>query len=381
MTLLSGVRHRKRRFADSHPRRLSISVLRCLRLRLRFVILLLFPLLYLLPLSCGTSFETFSLLIEFLPILAFSLGIVLLCFFFPSLRLLPRQISLPLLCSIGGSAFRFRGDRRTGCGVQLYSNGDVYEGELRRGRCHGGGVYYYYKSGKYEGDWVDAKYDGYGVETWTKGSRYKGQYRKGLRNGFGVYRFYTGDVYAGEWLNGQSHGCGVHTCEDGSRYTGEFRWGIKHGLGHYRFRNGDTYSGEYFADQMHGFGVYRFANGQCYEGSWHEGRRQGLGMYTFTNGDTRSGHWSNGGLETSSSRNPFPGSAFAVNHSRVLNAVQEARTAAGKAYHVPKVDDRVNKAVVAATKAANRARVAASMAVQAEKGIYKDVRDIPIRIV
>ncbi|KAG0461750.1 hypothetical protein HPP92_020226 [Vanilla planifolia] len=350
MTLLSGVRHRKRRFADSHPRRLSISVLRCLRLRLRFVILLLFPLLYLLPLSCGTSFETFSPSSNFF-------------------RFLPSPWA------------SFRGDRRTGCGVQLYSNGDVYEGELRRGRCHGGGVYYYYKSGKYEGDWVDAKYDGYGVETWTKGSRYKGQYRKGLRNGFGVYRFYTGDVYAGEWLNGQSHGCGVHTCEDGSRYTGEFRWGIKHGLGHYRFRNGDTYSGEYFADQMHGFGVYRFANGQCYEGSWHEGRRQGLGMYTFTNGDTRYGHWSNGGLETSSSRNPFPGSAFAVNHSRVLNAVQEARTAAGKAYHVPKVDDRVNKAVVAATKAANRARVAASMAVQAEKGIYKDVRDIPIRIV
>ncbi|KAF1884000.1 hypothetical protein Lal_00012960 [Lupinus albus] len=72
-------------------------------------------------------------------------------------------------------------------------------------------------SGRYEGDWVDGKYDGYGVETWARGSRFRGQYRKGLRNGFGVYRFYTADVYAGEWSNGQSHGCGIHTCEDGSR--------------------------------------------------------------------------------------------------------------------------------------------------------------------
>lgn len=124
----------------------------------------------------------------------------------------------------------------SGCWVQVYSNGDVYEGEFHKGKCSGSGVYYYYMSGRYEGDWVDEKYDGYGVETWARGSRYRGQYRQGLRHGFGVYRFYTGDVYAGEWSNGQSHGCGVHTCEDGSRYVGEFKWGVKHGLGHYHFR-------------------------------------------------------------------------------------------------------------------------------------------------
>ncbi|KAJ1408080.1 MORN motif [Sesbania bispinosa] len=98
-------------------------------------------------------------------------------------------------------------------------------------------------SGRYEGDWIDGRYDGCGVETWARGSRYRGQYRQGLRHGFGVYRFYTGDVYAGEWSNGQSHGCGVHTCEDGSKYVGEFKWGVKHGLGHYHFRG--VYRGWY----------------------------------------------------------------------------------------------------------------------------------------
>lgn len=43
---------------------------------------------------------------------------------------------------------------------------------------------------------------------------------------------------------------------------------------------------------------------------------------------------------------------------------QEARRAAEKAYDVPRVDDRVNRAVAAANKSANAARVAAVKAVQ-----------------
>lgn len=249
-------------------------------------------------------------------------------------------------------------------GVQAYSNGDVYEGEFHQGRCSGSGVYHFYMSGRYEGEWVDGKYDGYGVETWARGSRYRGQYRQGLREGYGVYRFYTGDVYSGEWSNGQSHGCGVQTCEDGSRYVGEFKWGVKHGFGYYHFRNGDTYAGEYFADKMHGYGVYQFANGHRYEGAWHEGKRQGFGIYTFRNGEIQAGHWQRGTLQTHSTQNPTAGALTAVSHTKVLHVVQEARRAAAKALDVPHVDDRVNKAVAAANRAANAARVAAVKAVQ-----------------
>ncbi|KAH7433718.1 hypothetical protein KP509_07G082800 [Ceratopteris richardii] len=249
-------------------------------------------------------------------------------------------------------------------GVQVYSNGDVYEGEFHQGRYSGSGVYYFYMSGRYEGDWVDGKYDGYGVETWSRGSRYRGQYRQGLREGYGVYRFYTGDLYSGEWSNGQSHGCGVQTCEDGSRYVGEFKWGVKHGFGYYHFRNGDTYAGEYFADKMHGYGVYQFVNGHRYEGAWHEGKRQGLGMYTFRNGEIQAGYWHAGMLQTPSTHNAAVGANTAVNHSEVLHVVQEARRAAAKSYEVPHVDDRVNKAVAAANRAAMAARVAAVKAVQ-----------------
>jgi hypothetical protein len=122
-------------------------------------------------------------------------------------------------------------------GVEFYSNGDFYEGEFHKGRSNGSGVYNYFVNGRYEGDWIDGRYDGYGIESWARGSRYKGQYRKGMRHGYGVYRFYTGDSFSGEWCNGQSHGMGLQTCSDASTYVGQFKLGVKHGLGCYHFRS------------------------------------------------------------------------------------------------------------------------------------------------
>ncbi|XP_057809687.1 uncharacterized protein LOC131024191 [Salvia miltiorrhiza] len=239
-------------------------------------------------------------------------------------------------------------------GVEFYTNGDIYEGEFHNGKCNGSGVYSFVVNGRYEGDWIDGRYEGYGIESWARGSKYKGQYKQGLRHGYGVYKFYTGDSYAGEWYNGQSHGVGVQTCADGSCYIGEFKYGVKHGLGCYHFRNGDRYGGEYFGDKIHGFGAYHFANGHCYEGSWHEGRKQGYGMYTFRSGLNRSGEWDCGNLTT-----PLPPLTDAV-----LRAVQAARKTAENAIHLRCVDEKVERAVAAANKAATAARVAAVKAVQ-----------------
>lgn len=55
--------------------------------------------------------------------------------------------------------------------------------------------------------------------------------------------------------------------------------------------------------------------------------------------------------------------AFITDMLVVLNK-QEARRATEKAYDVAKVDERVNRAVAAANKAANAARVASVKAVQ-----------------
>ncbi|KAK8464647.1 hypothetical protein PHAVU_010G044000 [Phaseolus vulgaris] len=176
-----------------------------LRRRIRLFLFLSLPFFYFL-----VSHPTNSFLLDFLS-----------AFFFSAALFFSLSLALPRIPSV---RFFLKREARPRPGqpefqfcVVAYPNGDVYEGEFRRGKCCGSGVYYYSMSGRYEGDWVEGKYDGFGVETWARGSRYRGQYRQGLRHGFGVYRFYTGDVYAGEWASGHSHGCGVHTCEDGSR--------------------------------------------------------------------------------------------------------------------------------------------------------------------
>ncbi|XP_059275828.1 uncharacterized protein LOC132030280 [Lycium ferocissimum] len=219
-----------------------------IRVHLKLFILLSLPSLYLLTSTNYLGSLLYLLfIIALVSFLVISLCVALPCV--PSIRIfLARTLSINLHSSPTASKARPsvvwsigskpKPERKpiSGCWVQVYSNGDVYEGEFHKGKCSGSGVYYYRLNGRYEGDWIDGKYDGYGVETWSKGSRYRGQYRQGLRHGVGMYRSYTGDLYGGEWCNGQCHGFGVHTCEDGSSYTGEFKWGVKHGLGHYHFR-------------------------------------------------------------------------------------------------------------------------------------------------
>lgn len=360
------------------------------KVHLKFFMLISLPSVYLLTLSRHWSF-----LLRFLYVLAFSALLVfalhlalprlpsirfflarILCIKLSSLTPRPKHHP-PVVWSIGAKPKPEKGPI-SGSWVQVYSNGDVYEGEFHKGKCSGSGVYYYHLSGRYEGDWIDEKYDGYGVETWAKGSRYRGQYSQGLRHGVGFYRSYTGDSYSGEWCNGQCHGLGLHACEDGSSYVGEFKLGAKHGLGHYHFRNGDTYAGEYFADKMHGFGVYRFGNGHRYEGAWHEGRRQGFGRYTFRNGEMHSGHWQNGILSASSIQGTYTESSLAVDHAKVLHAVQEARRAAEKAAELVNVDERVKRAVAAANKAATAARVAAVKAVQNQMHENEECKNAPL---
>ncbi|KAL9245538.1 hypothetical protein vseg_019179 [Gypsophila vaccaria] len=298
-----------------------------------------------------TASENLLILLVFVAVALFYLGKFQSKFTSPATT--PRGKNTPVKWFIGDELTE--GENETVKeGVEYYTNGDHYEGEMHRGKSNGTGVYTYVANGRYEGEWVNGRYEGHGFESWAKGSRYRGQYRGGHRHGYGVYRFYTGDTYAGQWLNGQYHGVGVQSCCDGSCYVGEFKCGVKHGIGCYHFRNGDRYAGEYFGDKIHGFGVYHFANGHCYEGSWHEGRKQGYGMYTFRNGEPKCGEWNCGSLKT-----PLP----PLTHS-VLRAVQAARKAAENAINLPRVDDQVNKAVVGANRAATAARVAAIKAVQ-----------------
>ncbi|KAK8944466.1 hypothetical protein KSP39_PZI008057 [Platanthera zijinensis] len=218
-------------------RRALFTTVRFLRQHFRLLILVFFLLLLLL----STTYSVYSsaFLTDYLPIIiTFFYGLVR---FLHHIILAAFDVSELGLRALGLSmkAFSFlkrRANRRTGLAVQPYRNGDVYEGELRRGMLHGSGVYYYSRGGMYEGEWNDSKFDGHGVETWADGSKYKGQFKEGLSHGFGVYQDHAGVLYAGEWVNGQSHGYGMETYEDGSCFVGQYKCGLKHGSGHFQFR-------------------------------------------------------------------------------------------------------------------------------------------------
>ncbi|KAL5973759.1 hypothetical protein ACLOJK_030415 [Asimina triloba] len=366
----------------------AFRVLRRLRVHLRLLLLLSLPSLYFFA-----SNPRRSVALDLLSAVAFAAAVVFSFTValprFPSIRLFLRRslsFNLPAVCRPDSSPVvwfigsRIRSGGRAGAaasgyGVQVYSNRDVYEGEFHRGKCSGSGVYYYNMSGRYEGDWIDGKYDGHGVETWAKGSRYRGQYRQGLRHGFGVYRFYTGDVYAGQWLNGQSHGCGVHTCEDGSRYVGEFKWGVKHGLGHYHFRYHQllAFSGN---QQLNVLLVTQTVGVPVAKSSASTKALSPLFTYFYLTGNTLLTRCM--GLECINMqmdigmRDPGmreEGRDLECTHLEMERHSQatgkmEARRAAEKAYSVGRVDERVNRAVAAANKAASAARVAAVKAVQ-----------------
>lgn len=133
---------------------------RILRLHIRLILLLSLPFFYFV-----VSHPTNSFLLDFLSAFAFSSALLfslnLALPRLPSIRLflsrsLPIKLSsskqvsrnaLPVFWSIGSRA---KIDKRvnSGCYVQAYSNGDVYEGEFHKGKCSGSGVYYYYMSGR-----------------------------------------------------------------------------------------------------------------------------------------------------------------------------------------------------------------------------------------
>ncbi|KAI3460590.1 hypothetical protein Pfo_017253 [Paulownia fortunei] len=240
-------------------------------------------------------------------------------------------------------------------GVEFYSNGDFYEGEFHKGRCNGSGVYNYIVNGRYEGDWVDGRYDGYGIESWARGGIHMPESGvMGKVTGLGSRLVLMGAATLGSSSVGLNMGLDVTISGDNLIFLIIVPFSLIPFSFLFPFQNGDRYAGEYFGDKIHGFGVYHFANSHCYEGSWHEGRKQGYGMYTFRNGETRCGEWDGGNLKT----------PLAPLTDAVLRAVQAARKTAENAIHLRRVDEKVNKAVTAANRAATAARVAAVKAVQ-----------------
>ena len=83
----------------------------------------------------------------------------------------------------------------------------------------------YYKNGsiKYEGDFVNGKFEGNGKYIWEKGEYYIGQWKNELRHGKGIEYYKNGSIkYEGDFVNDKFEGNGKYIWENGEYYIGQF---------------------------------------------------------------------------------------------------------------------------------------------------------------
>lgn len=186
----------------------------------------------------------------------------------------------------------------------LYSNGDVYEGNIENLGRTGEGFLTFANGDTYEGEFKDNTFNGKGIMKYINGDIYEGEFVNGKKEGHGVYKWKVGtdeagnpiyDVYDGEFKNDKKNGACKRTWADGSYYEGTYVDDIKEGSNCiYRFANGDIYKGDFKNDVRTGHGTYTWANGESYTGEFLNSKMHGEGTYTWPSGREYHGFFENG---------------------------------------------------------------------------------------
>jgi hypothetical protein len=119
-------------------------------------------------------------------------------------------------------------------------NGDSYIGHFMNDKWNGKGIIYL-KNGriKYEGNFVDNKFEGHGK-----------------------YNFESGIYYIGQWLNDMQHGKGKIYDKNGKLfYDGEFIHDMMEGNGKIYLSNDNYYVGKFKKGKLHGRGKLYYKDG------------------------------------------------------------------------------------------------------------------------
>ena len=59
----------------------------------------------------------------------------------------------------------------------------TYEGEVKKGKAYGEGIFTFSDGSKYEGNWLNNLKHGTGIMTWTDGTNYNGKWKNDSMNG------------------------------------------------------------------------------------------------------------------------------------------------------------------------------------------------------
>jgi len=165
------------------------------------------------------------------------------------------------------------------------------------GDCQSGqGTFAYPDGSKYEGSFMNAKFEGPGTFFFSNGDKYVGNFKENYPDGDGTrYVKESGAKEMGEWKQGEflgnslvqsgQVGCISGDCESGkgtfvykegaAKYVGTFSNGMPHGYGICDYANGDRYVGEWQAGSFFGKGVLSTREGTIVDGYWREGEYVG----------------------------------------------------------------------------------------------------------
>lgn len=141
-------------------------------------------------------------------------------------------------------------------------------------------------AGYYEGEFsVDNFFEGKGREVYYQGQVYEGEFKKGEREGKGKYYYPNGNRYEGEFKEGVGGGKGVLFFFNGSRLEGEFKNGEVWGKANFYSMNGSHYIGEFKNFKKHcDHGIEILKNGEKFEGKFRNDKRNGKGVLTSADG-------------------------------------------------------------------------------------------------
>ena len=92
--------------------------------------------------------------------------------------------------------------------TEKYSNGNIYEGEIKNGKKEGHGIMRYSNGYIYEGEWKNGKREGKGIYRLINKDRYEGDFKNGKVEGNGISYYNNGDIYNGEFKNWNKEGKG-----------------------------------------------------------------------------------------------------------------------------------------------------------------------------